>query len=173
MSNLMVYPAEIAEMSVNQLAALPHAKLVEATTNLDELLKWAKENRQKLDAAMEMRFGGQGRGALNESGRDFGTVHFNDGPLSVSYDLPKRVSWDQTKLKAIAERIVAAGEPLAEAMTETSFVWQSSPTAKSTPPSWVCQARSSLVEVAARVHQRQRLPLHTRRQPTWPQLVPQ
>jgi len=47
MSNLMVYPAEIAEMTVNQLAALPHAKLVEATTNLDELLKWAKENRQK------------------------------------------------------------------------------------------------------------------------------
>ena len=38
MSNLMVYPAEIAEMSVNQLAALPHAKLLEATTNLDELL---------------------------------------------------------------------------------------------------------------------------------------
>jgi hypothetical protein len=114
MSNLMVYPAEIAEMSVNQLAALPNAKLVEATTNLDELLKWAKENRQKLDAAMEMRFGGQGRGALNESGRDFGTVHFNDGPLSVSYDLPKRVSWDQAKLKEIAERIVAAGEPLSE-----------------------------------------------------------
>jgi len=114
MSNLMVYPAEIAEMTVNQLAALPPAKLVEATTNLDELLKWAKENRQKLDAAMEMRFGGQGRGALNESGRDFGTVHFNDGPLSVSYDVPKRVSWDQTKLKAIAERIVAAGEPLSE-----------------------------------------------------------
>ena len=54
MSNLMVYPAEIAEMSVNQLAALPHAKLLEATTNLDELLKWAKENRQKLDAAMEL-----------------------------------------------------------------------------------------------------------------------
>ena len=54
MSNLMVYPAEIAEMSVNQLAALPHAKLVEATTNLDDLLKWAKENRQKLDAAMEL-----------------------------------------------------------------------------------------------------------------------
>jgi hypothetical protein len=114
MSNLMVYPAEIAEMTVNQLAALPHAKLVEATTNLDDLLKWAKENRQKLDAAMEMRFGGQGRGALNESGRDFGTVHFNDGPLSVSYDLPKRVSWDQAKLKEIAERIVAAGEPLSE-----------------------------------------------------------
>ena len=43
MSNLMVYPAEIAEMTVNQLAALPHAKLLEATTNLDELLKWAKE----------------------------------------------------------------------------------------------------------------------------------
>jgi hypothetical protein len=32
----------------------------------------------------------------------------------VSYDLPKRVSWDQEKLKAIAERIVAAGEPLSE-----------------------------------------------------------
>ena len=34
--------------------------------------------------------------------------------LAAHHGLPKRVSWDQTKLKAIAERIVAAGEPLSE-----------------------------------------------------------
>lgn len=114
MTDLSIYPAEIAQLSVSQLAALPHAKLIEATTNLDEVLKWAKENRQKLDTALELRFGTQGKSALQESGRDFGSVHFNDGPVSVSYELPKRVSWDQSKLKAIAERIVAAGEPLSE-----------------------------------------------------------
>lgn len=114
MTDLSIYPAEIAEMTAAQLAALPHAKLVEATTNLDEVLKWAKENRQKLDAALEIRFGAQAKTALNDSGRDFGSVHFNDGPVSVSYELPKRVSWDQPKLKAIAERIVAAGESLSE-----------------------------------------------------------
>lgn len=114
MTDLSIYPAEIAQLSISQLAALPPAKLIEATTNLDEVLKWAKENRHKLDAALEMRFGAQGKSALQESGRDFGSVHFNDGPVSVSYELPKRVSWDQSKLKAIAERIVAAGEPLSE-----------------------------------------------------------
>ena len=48
--------------------------------------------------------------ALRESGRDFGTAHISDGPLRIKFELPKKVSWDQKKLKAIAERIVASGE---------------------------------------------------------------
>jgi hypothetical protein len=114
MTELSIYPKELGEMTVSQLANLSAEQLVEANTNLDVLLKWAKDNRQKLDAALEQRFGTQGRQSLHESGRDFGSVHFTDGPLSVSYELPKRVSWNQQLLKAIAERIVAAGEPLSD-----------------------------------------------------------
>jgi hypothetical protein len=110
MSDLTVFPADLAKMSVSQLANLPPAQLVEADANLDHLIDWAKKTRIKLDAALDQRFGEQGRTALRDSGRDFGTAHISDGPLHIKFELPKKVSWNQKQLGEIAERIVASGE---------------------------------------------------------------
>ena len=79
-------------------------------TNLDQAIAWLKAARTKLDGALDQRFGAQGRESLNASGRDFGTAHVKTDGLHVKFDLPKKVSWDQKKLKTIAERIVASGE---------------------------------------------------------------
>ncbi|MGH8376688.1 MAG: hypothetical protein ACRER6_15675 [Pseudomonas sp.] len=110
MSDLTVFPADLADMSVSQLANLPPAQLVEADANLDHLLDWAKKTRTKLDAALDQRFGEQARTALRDSGRDFGTAHISDGPLHIKFELPKKVSWNQKQLAEIAERIVSSGE---------------------------------------------------------------
>ena len=110
MSDLTVFPADLADMSVSQLANLPPAHLVEADANLDQLIDWAKKTRAKLDAALSQRFGEQGRTALRDSGRDFGTARISDGPLHIKFELPKKVSWNQKQLAEIAERIVSAGE---------------------------------------------------------------
>ena len=110
MSDLTVFPADLAEMSVSQLANLPPAQLAEADANLDHLIDWAKKTRTKLDAALDQRFGEQGRIALRDSGRDFGTAHISDGPLHIKFEQPKKVSWNQKQLAEIAERIVSSGE---------------------------------------------------------------
>ncbi|MDZ4213870.1 MAG: hypothetical protein U1C60_03730 [Rhodocyclaceae bacterium] len=110
MSDPTVFPADLAEMSVSQLANLPPAQLVEADANLDHLIDWAKKTRTKLDAALDQRFGEQGRTALRGSGRDFGTAHISDGPLHIKFEMPKKVSWNQKQLAEIAERIVSSGE---------------------------------------------------------------
>ena len=110
MSDLTVFPADLAEMSVSQLAKLPPAHLAEADANLDHLIDWARKTRTKLDAALDQRFGEQARAALRDSGRDFGTTHINDGPLHIKFDLPKKASWNQKQLAEISERIVASGE---------------------------------------------------------------
>jgi len=110
MSDLTVFPADLAEMSVSQLANLPPAQLAEADANLDHLIDWAKKTRTKLDAALDQRFGEQGRIALRDSGRDFGTAHISDGPLNIKFEQPKKVSWNQKQLAEIAERIVSSGE---------------------------------------------------------------
>jgi len=109
MSEITLYPQELAEMSVNQLAALPPHQLQEAHGHLNDLITWTKQVRARLDAALEQRYGEQGRGALCESGRDSGTTHFSDGPLRVTFDLPKRVVWDQAQLTALAQQIAASG----------------------------------------------------------------
>ena len=110
MSDLTVFPADLAEMSVSQLANLPPAQLAEADANLDHLIDWAKKTRTKLDAALDQRFGEQGRIALRDSGRDFGTANISDGPLHIKFEMPKKVSWNQKQLAEIAERIVSSGE---------------------------------------------------------------
>lgn len=110
MNDLTLYPADIMAMSVNQLATLPTHQLFEIDTNLDQLIEWAKKARSKLDAAKEQRYGDRARAALRESGRDFGTVHFSDGPLRIKFELSKKVTWHPVELKTIAERITASGE---------------------------------------------------------------
>ncbi len=114
MNDLSIFPADIAEMSVSQLANLPAQQLVEVDTNLDQAIAWLKAARTKLDAAFDQRFGVQGREALHASGRDFGFAHIKADGLHVKFELPKKVSWDQNKLKAMAERLVASGDVVEE-----------------------------------------------------------
>ena len=98
MNDLTLFPADIAELSVGQLAALPPEQKLEVDQNLDAALDWLKQARAKFDQALEQCYGEQARAALRESGRDFGTVHLNDGPVHVKFEQPKRVSWDEKAL---------------------------------------------------------------------------
>jgi hypothetical protein len=110
MNDLTIFPADIAEMSVSQLAALSPLQKHEISTNLDVAIDWLKKARSKFDAALDQCYGEQARAALRDSGRDFGTAHISDGPLHIKFELPKKVSWNQKQLGEIAERIVASGE---------------------------------------------------------------
>ncbi len=110
MKDLTHYPADLASMTVAQLVSLPIRDLVESEGHVDEAIVYLKQLRTKLDAAKAQRFGELARVALRESGRDFGTAHISDGPLHVKFELPKKVNWNQTILKEIAERIVASGD---------------------------------------------------------------
>ena len=110
MKELTLYPADLASMSVAELAAAPIQDFLDAERNVDEAIAFLKPLRAKLDAAKLQRYGEQARTALRDSGRDFGTAHVNDGALHVKYELPKKVTWSQTILKEMAERIVASGD---------------------------------------------------------------
>ena len=56
----------------------------------------------------------QARAARLEAGKDFGAVHFTDGPLRITADTPKRVAWDQAALADFAQRIAATGDKVAD-----------------------------------------------------------
>jgi hypothetical protein len=110
MTDLTIFPADIAEMSVSQLVQLTPAQKLEVDVNLDKAIAWLKQARTKFDAALKQCYEEQAKTALLESGRDFGTAHITDGLLHIKFELPKKVTWDQKQLTEIAERVVASGE---------------------------------------------------------------
>jgi hypothetical protein len=116
MNDLTIFHSTLPDLSVCQIAELPHRQLQEFDIALSELTTWAKQTRERFIAALDQRYGEQGRVALRDSARDFGVTHLTDGPLRVTYETPKHVSWDQAQLAAIAERIAAAGERIQDYM---------------------------------------------------------
>lgn len=110
MNEPTLYPADLAALSVAQLAALPPEQKVEISRNLDEALAWLKQARAKFDTALDAAYGEQARAVRLAAGKDFGVVHLTDGVLRVTVDVPKRVAWDQEQLSQMARRIAAAGE---------------------------------------------------------------
>ena len=110
MSDLTLFPADIAEMSIRQLAALPPAQKHEVDKNLDVAIDWLKKARAKFDAALDQCYGEQARAALRDTGRDFGTAHISDGPLHLKFDLPKKTTWNQDRAREIAAHLVASGD---------------------------------------------------------------
>ena len=116
MTDLVIHTHDLPDLTVAQIANLPQVQLQELDGMLGELQSWLKAARERMNAALEQRYGTLGRAALTDSGRDFGVAHLADGPLRVTFELPKRTAWDQKLLATIAERIVAGGERVQDYM---------------------------------------------------------
>lgn len=136
MSNLTIYPQNLAQMSVAELASLPSEQKHEIAMNLKEAMVWLKQQQAKFSAALEQTYGSQGREVLRESGRDFGTTHLEDETVRIKFTVGKKVIWDQKKLSQIAQRILDSGESLNGYMevhyTISESMYQSWNTAKRT-----------------------------------------
>jgi len=114
MNEITIFPEQLSAMTEAQLASLPPAQLCEVHHNLAQLVDWVKKAQAKVHVAMQRRYAEQERAARAQAGKDFGTVGFQDGPIRVTVDTPKRVSWDQKQLADMAKRIAASGDRVEE-----------------------------------------------------------
>jgi len=106
--------ADIRTMPVGEIAKLPAEHLALLQEEAEEALNAAKRIRDWLDGAIALRYGEAAARLRAAQGKDAGTVRFDDGPVTVVADLPKRVEWDQERLAALAERIRASGEKVTD-----------------------------------------------------------
>ena len=102
---LVVTIPAIEAMSVQELAALPTATLANLKADIEKELEEAKRLDDKLDAALDYRYGPRAHQARAAQDKDTGTVRFEDNGFIVVADLPKRVKWDQQRLKELVELI--------------------------------------------------------------------
>lgn len=113
-------PEEIMAMPAGDLANLAGTNLFDLRNRAAELLAAAKKLDEHLDRALELKYGNQAHKHRLDQGKDTGVVHFDDGRVRVSADLPKKVEWDQGVLSDIVRRIREGGEEPAE-YVETSY----------------------------------------------------
>ncbi len=125
MTDLTLLPAELAELSVAQLAALSPQQKILLAQQLEQAGEWLKQVKARFDAALEQTYGDRVRSARSDGGKDFGVVHVADGDVRLSVDVSKRVSWDQAQLATIANRIAAAGEKVEEFIDVTYSISES------------------------------------------------
>ena len=104
----------IGELSIPDIAALPPEELQELQITLLAMHTNVKATLDRVHSVLDQRYGDQASAKRLETGKDFGVCHFTDGPLQVTVDLPKRVSWDQAQLSAIATRIANSGEKVSD-----------------------------------------------------------
>ncbi|MBI5121308.1 MAG: hypothetical protein HZA67_09905 [Rhodospirillales bacterium] len=112
--------ADLARMSLGEIAALSGESLALLQEEADEALRRAKAAKDGLDGALERKYGAIAAELRKREGKDTGTVRFDDGGITVVADLPKKVEWEQDRLAATVLRIRAAGDDPAE-YVETAF----------------------------------------------------
>ena len=93
---------DIAALPPDLLFALQEAALAETTG--------VKRLRDRLEAGIGQRYGAATEAERAAQGKTSGTVRVEDAGVVVIADLPKKVSWDQDRLAAMAARIAASGE---------------------------------------------------------------
>lgn len=96
------------------LAAHSSDVLFQLKNEAADHLTAAKAKADLVDRAIEFKFADRAHGLRLEAGKDTGVVHFDDGRVRITADLPKKVDWDQSKLAEITRRIAANGDDPAQ-----------------------------------------------------------
>lgn len=101
---------DIRKLPLGEIAALPADQLALLQEDAGAAFLAAKTVKEWLEGAIALRYRDRAASERAAEDKDTGTVRFDDGPVTVIADLPKRVEWDQRQLAALAERIRAGGE---------------------------------------------------------------
>jgi hypothetical protein len=101
---------DLERLALGDIAALPPEMLLDLQTTAFAETARVKRLRDRLEAGIAQRYEAAAAAERAAQGKTSGTVRVEDEGVVIVADLPKKVSWDQDRLAAIAERIRAAGD---------------------------------------------------------------
>jgi len=104
----------LRSLSIGDIAALSPETLFQLRQAATERLAAAKALADQLEQALDRKYAETAKALRLSQGKDTGVVHFDDGAVRISADLPKKVEWDQPRLAEIVQRIQANGDDPAE-----------------------------------------------------------
>ena len=101
---------QLNNMPVGTIAALDAGTLAQLQEQATSAVAKAKLTKDLLDGVLNHKYADRATLLRRESGKDFGSIRFSDGNMTITADLPKRPVWDQKKLAQITQRIQEAGD---------------------------------------------------------------
>ena len=107
-------PHQVLAMTAGDLALQTSESLFQLKNDAADLQALAKAVVDHLDRALDLKYSKQAHALRLAAGKDTGVVHFDDGHVQVTADLPKKVDWDQKKLADLVCRMTANGDNPAE-----------------------------------------------------------
>ena len=107
-------PDQVLATPAGELAALQSEALFQLKNDAADLLSAARAIVEHIDRALELKYADRAHALRLAAGKDTGIVHFDDGHVRVTANLPKRVEWDQRRLAEVVRRIANGGEDPAE-----------------------------------------------------------
>ncbi len=132
--------SEVSAMAATQLSEASPDVLQKALIAAMTEVTHAKKQLEHIEHALDMRYAQRAKALRLAQGKDTGVVHFDDGNVAVTADLPKKVEWDQKQLHDLIPRIAAGGDNPAEfietsyRVSETKYLaWQESLRSQFTP----------------------------------------
>lgn len=101
---------DIDRLSIGDIAALPPDLLFALQESALAETARVKRLRDRLEAGIGQRYGAATEAERVAQGKTSGTVRIEDAGVVVIADLPKKVTWDQDRLAAMATRIREVGD---------------------------------------------------------------
>lgn len=118
--------AQLREMDVTQAACLPIDQLAMLLEEVAGLRADAKRLSDLLTDALHARFGSIAADMRQRGGKQTGRVRITlDGGFEVIADIPKKVEWDQAKLREAEAAVRSWGEDPAQYLTAVLSVPES------------------------------------------------
>ena len=104
------HPDQILSIPVGALAEQSGESLFQLKNNAADFFVMAKTIVEHIDRALDLKYSAQAHQLRLAAGKDTGVVHFDDGRVHITADLPKKIEWDQARLADITQRIAANGD---------------------------------------------------------------
>ncbi len=95
----------IETMNTKELSALEIFELADLCEQVAKLLSHAKELKEKLDDALNLRFSETVKENLRLENKDTGTTKFTESGFQIVAEVPKKVTWDAQKMEEIIKTI--------------------------------------------------------------------
>ena len=101
---------DVVSIPATELAAFDARSLFQLKTLAADRLATAKAEVDHIEHALNLKYAERAKHLRLVAGKDSGVVHFDDGDVRITADLPKKVEYDQDRLRQAIAFLLNWGE---------------------------------------------------------------